>query len=88
MAYVATNLLSLERLEDDENTISNSVSNNTIDNNIIEENEISRSELLNQIEKDVGVLPEVGNNIATKMFITISSISLIGILRLQYKTKE
>ncbi len=98
-AYVATRLLTTEEPveeepEDSENTISNevvvenTVIDNSIETNTIENNEVSNEQILNQIEQEIGVLPEVGHNIATILFMIISIVSLIVIMRLQYKSKE
>ncbi len=99
-AYVATNLLTTEKPEEnkvtnivknevEDNKIQNEVENETANNteNLIENNEISEEELLNKIEQEIGVLPEVGNNIATILFVSISIIATIGIIRIQYKEK-
>lgn len=98
VAYVATSLLTTEEPEEEkentviENKVDNTIINNTVLNNVIEnniiDNEISNEELLNQIEQEIGVLPEVGHNIATYMFIFISIFSLYIIMRIQYKSEE
>lgn len=100
-AYVATRLLTTEKPEEEpventvnENTVKNTVSNenivtnNSVQNNIVVNNEISEEEMLNQIQQQIGVLPEVGINIATIMFICISIFSLIIIMKLKYKSIE
>ena len=46
-----------------------------------------KKEILNQIEQDIGVLPEVGHNIATILFVIISILTLIIVMSLQYKAK-
>ena len=85
-----------------ENNIKNTVSNNTVKNNTVKnntvensitenttiDNELAQGQILNQIEQEIGVLPEVGHNIATIMFVMISIISLVMIMRLQYKLRE
>ena len=98
VAYIATSLLTTEEPEEEkentvvENKVDNTIIDNTVLNNVVEnnivDNEISNEELLNQIEKEIGVLPEVGHNIATHMFILISIISLYIIMRIQYKSEE
>ena len=104
IAYVATRLLTTEKpVEEPENKIENTVanktvSNTTIENNIIkneietntmvEENVVSDEEMLNKIEQEIGVLPEVGHNIATMLFTLISVLTLIIVMKLQYNSKE
>ena len=91
VAYVATRLLSLEEPEEEiENVVENKISNNVVSNNIVEnevENGISREEMLNQLERDIGVLPEVGNNIATTIFIILSIATLVVVMVFEYKSK-
>lgn len=103
-AYVATRLLTTEKpVEEPENKVENTITNNTISNNTIanntvkneietsntvDENIISDEEILNQIEQEIGVLPEVGHNIATILFTVISALTLIIVMRLQYNSKE
>lgn len=103
-AYVATSLLTTEKPKEEEpenkvanNTVANkvtnkvsnnTVSNNTVSNNTTQENAISNEQILNQIEKEIGVLPEVGNNIATNLFTIISIITLAVIMGLKYKSEE
>lgn len=85
-AYVATRLLTTEEPEKpDTNIVNNtSVKNTTVANNTVVNNE----EMLNQIEQSVGVLPEVGNNIAVVMFSVISITSITVIMGLYYKNKK
>lgn len=103
-AYVATSLLTTEKPKEEEpenkvenNTVENKVTNkvknevtkNTVANNTIaDENVVSNEQILNQIENEIGVLPEVGNNIATNLFTIISVITLAVIMGLKYKSKE
>lgn len=94
-AYVATRLLTTEKpVEEEPEKSENTTLDNTnaitneIDNTIAENNEVNNEQLLNQIEQEIGVLPEVGHNIATMIFVTISIISLAIIMNLQYKSKE
>ena len=103
-AYVATSLLTTEKPKEEEpenkvanNTVENKVTNkvknevtkNTVENNTVtDENVISNEQILNQIENEIGVLPEVGNNIATNLFTIISIITLAVIMGLKYKSKE
>lgn len=67
-AYVATKLLTTTPPDDEENT----VEENTV------ENEISNE--LDTIKSEVGVLPEVGNNVSVQLFFvtTMISISIIS----------
>lgn len=99
-AYVATRLLTTEEPEKpDTNTVNNTsvknttvanntVVNNTVTNEVTDSNVISKEEMLNQIEQSVGVLPEVGNNIAVVMFSVISITSITVIMGLYYKNKK
>lgn len=103
-AYVATSLLTTEKPKEEEpenkvanNTVENKVTNkvknevtkNTVANNTVaDENVVSNEQILNQIENEIGVLPEVGNNIATNLFTIISVITLAVIMGLKYKSKE
>ena len=68
VAYVASKLLTTTPPDDEENT----VEENTV------ENEISNE--LDTIKSEVGVLPEVGNNVSVQLFFvtTMISISIIS----------
>lgn len=70
VVYVATRLLTKEQPEEsDENEIEteNLVENETTDNEVVE-GEKTELELL---QEEIGVLPEVGNNIATRMYLIV-----------------
>lgn len=82
--YVATRLLTTEKQE--ENT-----TNEIAEENIVDTNEVTEKtdeEILAEIKEEVGVLPEVGNNIATTVYIIITSIAIIGILAGIYYIKR
>lgn len=93
-AYVLTRLLTSNKpAKDDTNTtVSNSVENtvnsNTVVNEVVQENVLSDEEKLNIIKEEVGVLPEVGINSATVLYIIITIITLIVSCRIIYKYKE
>ena len=65
-AYVATRLLTSDKTEDLEEQ-------NVISNNTVEENKTE----LQIIQEEVGVLPEVGNNIATYIYKVLTVIAII-----------
>lgn len=68
VVYCASKLLTTEKIEEtDEN----------VDQN---ENSEKTEEILAEIKEEIGVLPEVGNNIATIIYIIITSVTIIGIL--------
>lgn len=95
-AYVATYLLTTEKPEEKtqneteiENTVSeeNRVTNENL-NEVINELENSQNDILKNIQSEVGVLPEVGDNIAVKMFYIITTITLVTILIVNYKLRK
>ena len=79
--YVASRLLVVEKPENEEkNEINNE---NIIDTNIVENEpvqELTEEQKLNIIKEEVGVLPEVGNNIANVMYLTITILAIVGVI--------
>lgn len=86
--YVASRLLVVEKPEEDEkgkNTIANNTVKNTIENkvqeNIIEDpTKISEEDRLKEIQNEIGVLPEVGVNVANIAYIVVTLIAIAGII--------
>lgn len=85
VVYIATRLLTNKKPEENKNEIENTVANevaNEISNEVVNEvtNELTEEEKLAAIQEEVGVLPEVGNNIANNLYIiiTILAISLVS----------
>lgn len=77
VVYVASRLLTSELPEEDvEET--NEVENEVITDNT-EDVELTEEEILAGIKEEVGVLPEVGTNIASIMYIVITMISILMI---------
>lgn len=70
--FVATRLLSKEKPEE---TVENEVENNTVTNEIVEGEKTD----LELIQSEIGVIPDVGNNIAVRMYfiVTLVAISLV-----------
>lgn len=84
-AYVATKYLTTQKPEEDENeTSENEVETEEVEDNTNAEesnsNEITEEEKINKVKEEIGVLPEVGNNIADKMFVIVTLITLGGII--------
>lgn len=69
VVYCASKLLTTEKIEKTEENV---------DQN--ENSEKTEEEILAEIKEEIGVLPEVGNNIATIIYIIITSVTIIGIL--------
>ena len=60
-----------------------------VNNEIIEEStELTEEEKLNQIKEEIGVLPEVGNNIANVIYIILTILAIIGVLTGVYYIKK
>ena len=66
VAYVATSLLTTEEPEDPTNEVANEVTNEVDDE-------------LADIQKQVGVLPEVGNNVAVSVYFVITAIAVAAV---------
>lgn len=81
--YVASRLLTTEKKEDETEEESEE---NIVDTNEIEEK--TDEQILAEIKEEVGVLPEVGNNIATIIYTIITSMAVIGILAGIYYIKR
>lgn len=85
--YVASRLLVVEKPEeDDENTIANNTINNTV-NNSVENNtlidnptQMSEEDRLKELEQEVGVLPEVGTNIANIVYTVVTFMAIAGVV--------
>lgn len=95
IVYVASRLLVVEKPEDEETNTTNTtdtantVNNNIVNNEIIEEStELTEEEKLNQIKEEIGVLPEVGNNIANVIYIILTILAIIGVLTGVYYIKK
>ncbi len=81
--YVASRLLTTEKFDE----------TNTVNENIVDTNEVvqkTEEEILAEIKDEVGVLPEVGNNIATTSYIIVTTIAFFGVLAgvVYFKRKE
>ena len=76
--YVASRLLSVEKPEEEieeEEEPTNEVDTNTV---VDDPTQMSEEDRLKELQDEVGVLPEVGNNIAKTMYICITVVALIG----------
>ena len=73
VVYVASRLLTTDLPEENEET--NQVENEVVEDDT-EETELTEEEILAGIQEEVGVLPEVGTNIAPIMYIIITMISI------------
>ncbi len=74
--YVASNLLSKDEPTEDENTVNNTIANNTVGNTNVVTNETvegNKTEL-ELVQEEIGVIPEVGNNGAVKIYIIITAL--------------
>ncbi len=76
VVYVATRLLTSTKPDEDENQ--NEVTNEVM-NEVTNEttNELTEEQKLAEIQEEVGVLPEVGNNIANNLYFIITVIAII-----------
>ncbi len=91
-AYVASRLLTTEKPEEPEeleNIVEENTTNTLADNVVAEENAIVNEtnlveDQLNSIQAEIGVLPEVGNNIATNIFYGVTLLGLGCILIINY----
>ena len=83
--YVASRLLTTEKL-DETNTV-NEIENVVDTNEVVQKTE---EEILAEIKDEVGVLPEVGNNIAITSYIIVTTIAFFGVLAgvVYFKGKE
>lgn len=82
--YVASRLLVLEKPEEDEeeNTVNNTVENNSVmDENVVDDpTQMSEEDRLKEIQAEVGVLPEVGTNIANIVYVIVTLIAIAGVI--------
>lgn len=79
--YVASRLLVVEKPEEDEPE-ENTVKNETIEDSTIVNEEVeklSEEEMLNIIKEEVGVLPEVGTNVANVAYVIVTFMVLCGL---------
>lgn len=73
--YVASNLLTdTDPAEDDETNTTNTVDGNTVANEVVE----NKTEL-ELVQEKIGVMPEVGNNTAIKLYIFVTMIAIMVI---------
>ena len=80
--YVASRLLSVEKPEEDEEKVENTVENETvIDSTIINEEveKLTEEEMLNIIKEEVGVLPEVGTNVANVAYVIVTMMAICSL---------
>ena len=88
VVYVMTRLLTKEKPEEnDQNVVNNEnlVNNETITNEITEGEKTE----LQILQEEIGVLPEVGNNIATRIYFAITIITLSSsFIGLYYMKKD
>lgn len=99
-AYVATRLLTTEAPKvEEENTVTNTAENtavknevtnkveNTVENEVVNE-AVDQNAILGNLQNEIGVLPEVGRNVADYMFMIVSFITLSIIMIVNYKLKN
>lgn len=86
VVYVASRLLSTEKIEPVEETEEQDSEETEIEET--EEQEPTEEEILAEIKEEIGVLPEVGNNIATILYMIVTCIAIIGILVGNYYLKK
>ena len=80
--YVASRLLTVEKPEEDEEKVENTVANeNVIDSTIINEEveKLTEEEMLNIIKEEVGVLPEVGTNVANVAYVIVTLMAICSL---------
>ncbi len=79
--YVASRLLVVEKPEEDEeeNTVTNEVIDSTIINENLDPTEMSEEEILKELEEEIGVLPEVGINVANIAYVAVTVIAICGL---------
>lgn len=92
VAYVATRLLSTEKPEEvenevDNNTVSNEV-NNVVDNEVNNDTNNIVDDELGALQNEIGVIPEVGNNIAKNIYFIVLTLALITVLYMNYKSRD
>lgn len=86
--YVASRLLVVEKPEEDEeeNTVANNTVNNIVNNSVKNENlvddptQMSEEDRLKELEEEVGVLPEVGTNVANIVYVVVTFIAIAGVI--------
>ncbi len=92
--YVASNLLSKDEPTEDDNTVNNTIDNNTINNTNVVTNEMVEGNKtpLELVQEEIGVIPEVGNNIAIKIYIVITALAImatsVGIYYLKFNKRK
>lgn len=69
VVYIATRLLTTEKTEE------------TSEEELTDDTDIEKTEeeILSEIQEEIGILPEVGNNIATVLYIIMTTIAICGI---------
>ena len=87
--YVATNLLSKDEPTEDDNIVNNTVDNtNVVTNEIVEGNKTQ----LELVQEEIGVIPEVGNNTAIKIYIVVTSLAIMvtsaGVYYLKFNKRK
>lgn len=68
VVYIATRLITNKKPDENTNEVNNEVTNEVT-------NELTKEQKLAAIQDEVGVLPEVGNNIANNLYIIITVIA-------------
>lgn len=76
--YVASRLLVVEKPEDDKE-IENEVDEETGIEDVVEDpTQMSEEDRLKELQNEIGVLPEVGNNIAIYIYLIVTMFAIIG----------
>lgn len=76
VVYVASNLLSPKPVDEASNTTNEVADENTVENEVVEGEKTD----LELIQEEVGVYPEVGNNIAIDAYIVVTIIAILGVI--------
>ena len=88
--YVASRLLTVEKPEENQKTeenenIANTVdkepssSDNAIDSENVDPTQMTEEEILKEIESEIGVLPEVGINVANIAYVAVTIMAVCGL---------
>ncbi len=94
VVYVASRLLVVEKPEEDEeeNTVTNEnvINNNTniVTNEVIDPTQMSEEDRLEELEEEIGVLPEVGINAANIAYVVVTIIAIAGVISGYIYTKK
>ncbi len=81
--YVATRLLTSEEPKDESDSQNQVTDENSVENETSEE----KTEL-GTIQEEIGVLPEVGDNIAVKIYIVLTIMAIVGVFSGIYYIKK